>query len=278
MLIDLLTDDKRGPPRSLRQGLQRALEILPLARSFKVHLFSKSHSCYKTDEREFPNCSCHPVGPSIAGISLPPLSQCCLLQGLQSPHKHLYYLPGPAALTGPQPADPGGEAVPGKLALISFTLAFSSLIPLFLASFPDSFLTAYLPTTLSLALLCLKTRDYKGKGKKWAQTLGGQASKALERETGRIFSSLSHNSLQNTRPLFSVTTSTYLVPWIFSIPAPGSGILGPENPSSKNDEGITSLVKWRETRFALLKSQKNCWVFLHVPMRLKSSSTSHRKR
>lgn len=214
MLIDLLTDDKRGPPRSLRQGLQRALEILPLARSFKVHLFSKSHSCYKTDEREFPNCSCHPVGPSIAGIALPPLSQCCLLQGLQSPHKRLYYLPGPAALTGPHPADPGGEAVPGKLALISFTLAFSSLIPLFLASFPDSFLTAYLPTTLSLALLCLKTRDYKGKGKKWAQTLGGQASKALERETGRIFSSLSHNSLQNTRPLFSVTMSTYLVPWI----------------------------------------------------------------
>lgn len=89
---------------------------------------------------------------------------------------------------------------------------------------------------------------HKGKGRKWAQRLGGWVSKAVEREPGRFFSSLSPNSLQNSRPLFSVGTSTYLVPWIFSIPAPSSGALGPESPLSKNVEGIMSLVKWRGTK------------------------------
>lgn len=78
--------------------------------------------------------------------------------------------------------------------------------------------------------------------------IGCWASKAITREPARFFSSRSPNSLQNARPFFSISTSTYLVPWIFSIPAPGSGVLGPESPSSKTVKGIMSLVKWRGTK------------------------------
>ena len=76
-----------------------------------------------------------------------------------------------------------------------------------------------------------------------------------------IFSTLSHTSLQNARPFFSVTTSTYLIPWSLSMPAPGSQILGPESSSSKNVKGIISLVKWRGTEICFAGKSEMLGVF-----------------
>lgn len=80
------------------------------------------------------------------------------------------------------------------------------LLPLLHSSLPDSFLTGYLSTTLSLALLCLKIRDHQEKGERGLTGLAEWASKALERAPARIFSSLPC-FLQNAKPLFSFTTS-----------------------------------------------------------------------
>ena len=85
-----------------------------------------------------------------------------------------------------------------------------------------------------------KTKGLEGKGEEGGLRLGGWGSKALERELGGIFSSLFHKALS---PL---TTSTYLAPWVFFIPASGSGILGPESLSSKNVKGIMSPVSREE--------------------------------
>lgn len=117
------------------------------------------------------------------------------------------------------------------------------------------FSLVYLPTTLSLALLCLKRRDFKGQGRKQAQRFGDGHQKASEREPGRVFSSLSRHPFQNAGPLFSVTT-TYLVPRIFFIPAPGSRILGSGSPSSKKTEEIISPVKWRGTKICFAGRSK----------------------
>lgn len=100
-----------------------------------------------------------------------------------------------------------------------------------------------------------KKKGLQGTGRKQAQRFGGGHQKASEREPGRVFSSLSHHPFQNAGPLFSVAT-TYLVPRSFSIPAPGSGILGSGSPSSTNTEQIINPVKWRGTKICFAGRSK----------------------
>lgn len=63
--------------------------------SCRVHSFTPhSPGGCTTNEREFSNCSCHPVGLSPTGLPPPPFSQSPLPQEFQSPHKCPWYLPG----------------------------------------------------------------------------------------------------------------------------------------------------------------------------------------
>ena len=216
--------------------------------SCRVHSFTPhSPGGCTTSEREFSNCSCHPVGLSPTGLPPPPFSQSPLPQEFQSPHKCPWYLLGcscgNSSFNTPRKRDCSWETCL-HLTHAVFLLLHPSFPP-FLSWLISDWLSAH---NLVFGSVVPKIKQLQGKGETVGSEIGCWASKAITREPARFFSSRSPNSLQNARPFFSISTSTYLVPWIFSIPAPGSGVLGPESPSSKTVKGIMSLVKWRGTK------------------------------
>lgn len=109
------------------------------------------------------------------------------------------------------------------------------------------FSLVYLPQTLSLALLCLKRKDYKHRGESglrgWVRT-----SKSFREGARKDFLQCNSYFPPNCQTPFSPSLflrTSYLGSFPF-LP-PGSGVLGPESPLSKNVE-IISPVKGRRTK------------------------------
>lgn len=147
-------------------------------------------------------------------------------------------------------------------------LVFSSFTPFSPSSFPDSFLTGLSAPNPVFGSAVPKKKRLQETGEKVVSEVGGGHRKALEKEPGRIFSSVTHNSLQNVRPLFSITISTYLVPWIFSIPAPrfwGSRSRKPFKQKCRDYK--PSQVEKNQDLFCW-EVRRNGRVFWQVPMKL----------
>lgn len=136
--------------------------------SFKVCSFSsQSYSCYKGGERVFQlwlspsqsECQWHAY-PSANPVHLGAFNQ--------SPHKYPYYLPERCCSNKFSSNIPARKGCSWECCLHLIHAGFSSFILLF------RFISHQLPAhNLSLTLLCLKARAYKGKERKWAQRLGG---------------------------------------------------------------------------------------------------------
>lgn len=127
-------------------------------------------------------------------------------------------------------------------------LVFSSFTPFILPSFPDSFLTGLSAPNPIFGSAVPKKKRLQGTGEKVGSEVGCGHRKALEREPGRIFLQCNSYFPPNCQTPFSPSLflrTSYLGSFPF-LP-PGSGVLGPESPLSKNVE-IISPVKGRRTK------------------------------
>lgn len=155
-----------------------------LAVSFKVCPFSsQSHSCYKTDEREFSNCGCHPVRRSMAGLFLlPPLSRSCPPQSFQSIFSQVSLLPSGILLqsqvltqhTHKERLFLGNLPPSHSCGLL---LLHPPLLPLL-----SRFISYWLSThNLSLALLCQKSKGFQRKGDKVGSEVGWVGNRSFRK-------------------------------------------------------------------------------------------------
>lgn len=121
----MLNDDKKRASKGQRQGWQKSLEILASYKVLKDPFLLKSQllqnwwmGIFQWQLIDTQTVNGRPCPPPSANL------------GFQSPPKCPHWLSSSSF--------PWGKAIPGKLAIISFVLASSSLIPLFL-SFSKSF-------------------------------------------------------------------------------------------------------------------------------------------